>query len=317
MLVQGMSRADKMRKKLKTFQLLIVILVATISVAAQERGQYPIGERGLNPAEQPGEGLTYANIFYWYNTSKFKGPDGEKVPIDFSLDVYADFNVLAYTPKKKFLGATYSASVTVPIQNTPVSIPVIGANLGGTAMGDIYVEPISLGWALKKGKVRAAYGFLAPTGRYNAGATDNTTTDYFGHWLSLGGTYHPDKQKLWQISGSSVWEIHQTKRHEDLKVGNNVSFEYGVGRTFIKNKGKQALQLGVVGYTEFQLVNDSGTAVTPINRGNKDRVNALGGEFGLILPPKKFNLFVRVLPEYGARSRTQGFTVVFGGSKTF
>jgi len=307
----------KIKNHLSILLLLIVVCVTATSVAAQERGQYPVGQRGLNPAEQPGAGITYANYFLLYPTSTFKDRNGRTVPISFNMDLYADFNVLAYTPKKKFLGATYSTSVTIAIQNIPISIPVLGANLGGVGIADTYIEPVSLGWTLPHGKVRTAYGFIAPTGRYNPGATDNTTTDYWGHWFTLGGTYNPDKRKLWQISASSVWEAHQKKRHEDVKVGNNVSFEYGVGRTFIKNEGAQVLQIGVVGYSEFQLTKDTGSGVTSLNLVDKDRVHAIGPEFGVILPAKKFNFLARVLPEYYSRSRTRGVTVVFAIGKTF
>ena len=96
-----------------------------------------------------------------------------------------------------------------------------------------------------------------------------------------------------------------------------MTFEYGVGKTFVKNKGAQLLQFGMIGYSEFQLTNDSGTTLTAFNKGAKDRVHALGAEFGVILPAKKFNFLVRVLPEYAAHSRTQGVTVLVGVSKGF
>lgn len=76
-------------------------------------------------------------------------------------------------------------------------------------------------------------------------------------------------------------------------MGNNVTFEYGVGKTWVKNQGKQLIQFGVVGYSQFQLTADSGADVTPFNAGAKDRVDAVGPEFDLILPPKKFAFFVR------------------------
>ncbi|HSE25475.1 MAG TPA: transporter, partial [Pyrinomonadaceae bacterium] len=80
---------------------------------------------------------------------------------------------------------------------------------------------------------------------------------------------------------------------------------------------KQFIQLGIVGYSEFQLTNDSGTGVTAANLDAKDSVHALGGEFGLILPTKKLNFMVRVLPEYGAHSRTQGVTIAMAIVKSF
>jgi hypothetical protein len=300
--------------KRKIYIVFFVALIAAVSsglAVGQERGQYLAGSRGLNTADQPAPGFTYANLFFVYPTSRFKDRDGNRVPIDFNLNLVGDLNVLAYTPKKKFLGATYSASVAIPFVTSAVTIPRIGADISGGGIGDIYVEPISLGWAMKKGKVRAAYGFYAPTG------VDSTTSDYWGHQITFGGSYNPGKTRLWQINASSAWEIHHKKGHEDITVGNNVTFEYGVGKTFVKNGGKHLYQLGVVGYSGFQLTNDTGTAVPLLSRGVKDRVHAIGPEFGLILPAKKLNLLVRVLPEYEAHGRTQGLTFVFSLGKTF
>ena len=314
-------RCNELSNRMKTYNTLFLIaatiLMLVVFSAAQERGQYVPGFRGLNPADQPGPGVTYANYFTWYPTTKLKDRDGRTAASTFDVDLVADVNVFAYTPKKKILGATYSASVSIPITNMAITLPRLGANVGGAGIGDIYVEPVSLGWTLKKGKVRAAYGFVAPTGRFREGADDNTTSDYWGHQITLGGTYNPDKFKLWQISASSVWELHHKKRHEDVTVGNNVTFEYGVGRTFVRKDGRQLYQFGVAGYAQFQLKNDSGIDVTPVNLREKDRVFALGPEFGIILPTKKMNFLVRVLPEFGARSRTQGVTLFVGFGKTF
>lgn len=300
-----------MKKSISILTFIIISTVFTASGLAQERGQYLAGTRGLNTAEQPAPGITYANLFFVYPTSTFRDRNGAKAPIDFDLNLVGDVNILAYTPKKKFLGATYSASIAIPFVNSAVTIPRIGENTSGGGIGDIYIEPISLGWALKKGKVRAAYGVTAPTG------VDSTTSDYWGHQFTVGGTYNPGKTGLWQINGSSVWEVHHKKINTDVTVGNNVTFEYGVGRTWVKNKGAQLIQFGVVGYSEFQLTNDGGTQVSPLNRNEKDRVHAIGPEFGVILPAKKFSFMVRVLPEYAARSRTSGVTVVASFSKTF
>ena len=80
---------------------------------------------------------------------------------------------------------------------------------------------------------------------------------------------------------------------------------------------KQLIQLGAVGYAEWQLTDDSGSAAPQIPNLGKDRVFALGPEFGVILPASKFNFSVRVLPEFGARSRTQGLTFIVGAGKSF
>ncbi len=298
--------------------LVCVLLMGTLSLPAmaQERGQYIPGTGGLNSGIQAPEGFTYANYFIWYPATKFKDQNGDTAPIDFDLDLLADFNLFVYTTKAKFLGANVGMTLGVPIVNTPISLPNLGVGISPVGLGDIYVEPINLGWKLKKANVKLAYGFVAPTGKFGA-ASDTTTTDYWGHEITFANTIYLDKTKLTQFSFNTNWEIHQKKRHEDVKVGNNMTLEAGVGKLFVQNQGQHLIQLGLVGYAEFQLTKDSGSGVPALTANNKDRVFAIGPEFGVILPKQKFNFMMRVLPEFGARNRTQGVTFVMAIGKSF
>ena len=284
---------------------------------AQERGQYIPGTTGLNSGIQAPEGITYANLFIWYPSTKFKNQNGDTSALNFDLDLLADLNLVAYTTKANFLGANVGMAVAGPIVNTPVSLPNLGANVSPTGIGDIYFEPINLGWKGQRADTKLAYGFIAPTGRFDSVGTDTTTTDFWGHQITLASTIYLEKTKLTQFSFSTNWEFHHKKRHEDVKVGNNMTLEAGVGKIFIKHGGKQLLQFGGVGYAEFQLTNDSGSGVPLLTADNKDRVFAIGPEFGVILPTKKLSFMVRVLPEFGARNRTQGVTVAVGLVKSF
>ena len=297
--------------------VFVSLLIISFPAIAQERGQYIPGTAGLNSGIQAPEGFTYANLFIWYPSTKFKDQNGDTSALNFDLDLLADFNLFAYTTKAKFLGANFGMAVAVPIVNTPISLPNLGANVSPTGIGDIYFEPINLGWKGKKADTKLAYGFIAPTGKFDSVGTDTTTTDYWGHQITLASTIYLEKTKLTQFSFSTNWEFHHKKRHEDVKVGNNMTLEAGVGKIFVKNGGKQLLQFGGVGYAEFQLTNDSGSGVPLLTADNKDRVFALGPEFGVILPAKKFSFMVRVLPEFGARNRTQGVTVAVGVVKSF
>lgn len=296
---------------------VLLLLIISLPAIGQERGQYLPGFGGLNSGLQAPPGATYVNVFYWYPTSTFKDNNGDKAPIDFKLNLIADFNLLAYTTKAKFLGATYGMAVGVPIVSTAIDLRRLNTGASPWGIGDIYVEPVNLGWKLKKADVKVAYGFVAPTGKFDSVGTDTTTTDYWGHQLTFATTAYLDKSKLTQVSVNTNWEFHQKKRHEDIKVGNNMTLEAGVGKIFVKNGGKQLIQFGGVGYAEFQLTEDSGSAVPALTRHNKDRVFAVGAELGVILPVQKFNFLMRVLPEFGARNRTSGVAVVFTVGKTF
>jgi hypothetical protein len=303
--------------KMAAINFAVILLYSSLSFA-QERGQYLPGFTGLNSGVQAPPGFTYANYFFWYPTDRFNNSEGDEVPLNFDLDLIVDFNIVAYTTDVKLLGGTYGMTFAAPILNQSVGLARLSSDVGALGFGDIYVEPINIGWK-RPGvwDVKAAYGFVAPTGKFDEQGKDTTTTDYWGHELTFAATRTLGGPKLYQISVSTNWEFHHGKRHEDVTVGNNMTLEYGVGRTFIKNQGKQLIQVGAVGYAEFQLSNDSGSEVGPLNRGNKDYVFGFGGEFGMIWPASKFNFFVRVIPEFGAHSRTQGFTFVFGAGKSF
>ncbi|MBK6724691.1 MAG: hypothetical protein IPG58_15915 [Acidobacteria bacterium] len=90
------------RLQLLFLSLMAVLLVASVTIA-QERGQYIPGFRGLNPAEMPHAGFSYFNFFYYYPTSTLKDRDGNKANTNFDLDLVADINLFAYTPKKSSL----------------------------------------------------------------------------------------------------------------------------------------------------------------------------------------------------------------------
>lgn len=299
--------------------VLLTALCVFVALPAmgQERGQYLPGFGGLNSGLQAPPGATYVNFFFWYPTSTFKDNNGNKAPINFKLNLIADFNLLAYTTKAKFLGATYGMTVGVPIVSTAIDLRRLNTGISPWGLGDIYVEPVNLGWKLKKADVKVAYGFVAPTGKFDSVGTDTTTTDYWGHEITFATTAYLDKTKLTQFSFNTNWEFHQKKRHSDVKVGNNMTLEAGVGKIFVKNKGQQLIQFGGIGYAEFQLTDDTGTGVPVLTQHNKDRVFALGAELGVIWPVKKLNFLVRVLPEFGAHNRTSGVAVIFAVGKSF
>lgn len=94
---------------------------------------------------------------------------------------------------------------------------------------------------------------------------------------------------------------------------NLFTFEYGIGKML--PVGKQLLQLGLIGYGQWQ-VSDNGGGVLANTRGRYG-VAALGPEVTLIVPRHKLSLTFRYEPELYAASRIQGSTFVFSGALSF
>lgn len=84
----------------------------------------------------------------------------------------------------------------------------------------------------------------------------------------------------------------------------------------------QLLQLGVVGYDQFQVTANGGTVLVggvplPARLIPFYSVHAVGGQINYILPAKNLVFFFKGYGEYRALARVEGHTIVFGGSWTW
>jgi hypothetical protein len=74
---------------------IMLLLIVALPAIGQERGQYIPGTGGLNSGLQPPEGITYANLFTWYPSTKFKDRNGDTLPVDVDIDLLVDINLVA------------------------------------------------------------------------------------------------------------------------------------------------------------------------------------------------------------------------------
>ena len=78
------------------------------------------------------------------------------------------------------------------------------------------------------------------------------------------------------------------------------------------------LQLGVIGYDQWQVSNNGGfiTPNVPASAVPYYSVHAIGFQTNFLLPPKAFSFFFKFEDEYRAFARPEGRTIVFGGTYT-
>ena len=164
----------------------LLMLLGRVTPARAQHGDYILGTGGsLAEAQQPPEGILYQNLwsYYWVSGNNFLqtgpikcGPLGwlclsANVNASGSLDLFIDQNIFwLVTPFKiPLINATYGTLVDVPFAISPASgaasiEPVLTfggfrtshtllgtpqAITGGVtkgSIGDIYFEPINLGW---------------------------------------------------------------------------------------------------------------------------------------------------------------------------
>ena len=318
-----------MRIKAGLTILACVLVFSAVPANGQQKGQYIPGQQGLNAGVLPDPGFTYANLTLNYSADTLKNGNGNSVPLTGSYDIWAVENIFFYVPKFKFLGAKLAFMVVAPtLANGSLTLgslrfPNVALNAGGEGIADTWVQPVTLGWTLKRVDIYAGYAFMAPTGRYSAGASDNVGSGYWGNHFITGTTFYITKNKGTTANLFTDWEFHGSKttaRGTNATPGQTFTTEWGIGQVLpLKKDFTRLLQLGVIGYDQWQVSNNQGLASPniPANVLPYYSVHAIGFQTNFILPVKALNFFFKFEDEYRAFARPEGRTIAFGGSYTF
>ena len=196
------------------------------SASAQNRGVYPLGMSATNSGATPAA-LTYTNLFILYARDESRGADGEARHRRHS--VLMDMNTFAWASRKPILGgARYAASATLPLANNSLSSDATGPVSGGGGFADSYYQPLILGWEKTRVGFKAIYGFLAPTGRFAAGASDNVGSGYWTHVVASGQSIYLTSDKRTAISAFEMYEVHGAQEGTDVRPGD--TFQPGLLR---------------------------------------------------------------------------------------
>jgi hypothetical protein len=96
--------------------------------------------------------------------------------------------------------------------------------------------------------------------------------------------------------------------------GQTYDLEWGLGQMLpVKSN---LMQLGVVGYGQWQTSQDGG-AQLPLLKSSRYAIAAIGPQATFLVPKWNLNLFFRYEPEFGAVARVEGSTITFGGAISF
>ena len=304
------------------------VLMCALPSLAQQKGQWVPGQLGLNAGVIPDPGITYANVALNYSASQLNNASGNSIPgINGTYSFWVDENIFYYVPKHKFLGGYFMPYIALNYANGELVANITGTSLssggGGSGFADMFVQPINFGWHLKRADVIVGYSFTAPTGRFTQGASDNVGSGYWGNNITSGTTFYITKNKGTSANLSTTWEIHGQKSGTNLTPGQAFTMEWGLGQVLpLKKDMTRLLQLGFVGYDQWQVSSNGGTVAVagipvPASRIPFYSVHALGVQANFILPAKNLAAFFKYYDEYHALARPQGRTIVFGFSWTF
>ena len=314
--------------------IALLLLGGSRPIAAQQKPQWMPGQIGLNAGILPSPGTTFANITINYNAGAFNGPNGKAIPVTGTYNVWAVENLFFWVANQKVLGGNLGGYIMFP---TPASgsldaaitnpnFPDLSASEGGAGLADFFVQPVTLGWHLARADLQVMDGLMFPTGRYSPGATNNVGTGYFGNHLQTGTTFYITKDKGTSANLFTDWEVHgvlQGTNNTSKRPGQAFTDEWGLGQVLpLKKDQSRLLQLGVIGYDQWQITDDVGsvslgTLTVDASRLPHYSVHAVGGEVVYIVPAANLTLNFKYEHEYSAHSHTVGNTLVFGGTFTW
>src|SRR6476620_8510276 len=241
--------------------ILAYTLIGFTHAAAQVRGVYPLGISATNSGVTPEPGFSLSSYLAIYTRDKFKGARGEVLATG-EQSVTMDLNTLAWVSKKEMLGgARFSMTATIPVANNSLTNDLTGPVSGGGGLADSYYQPFILGWNKERFAVRAVYGFLAPTGSYKVGANDNVGSGYWTHVLSSGQTFFLTKSKSTSLSTFQMYEWHTTQKGTNIHPGQTMNLDYSLMH-WLPLSEKVRLQLGLVGYNQWQTTDKTGPTIT-------------------------------------------------------
>jgi hypothetical protein len=266
----------------------------------------------------PDPGFTYANQFLFYARDQLRGPDGEVLATGANT-VLMDMSSFVWVTKGKVRalgGARLSFSATIPLANNSLASDAEGAINGGGGLADSYYQPVILAWRAGRIDLRAAYGFLAPTGRFRAGATDNVGSGYWTHTLSAAGTLYLTRSRQTALSVFPIQEFHGRQEGTGIHPGQTLSLDYSMTHS-VPLGGDLRLQAGLAGYSQWQTTDKTGPAITPAQAAAHYAVHSLGLAANVTSPVRRVNVGARYFKEYSSRSTFRGYSVQVVGAVGF
>ena len=287
-------------------------------VEAQSRGVYPLGMTATGSGVTPESGFTYANQLLFYSRDESKGDDGSTLPVSGNNAVIMDMNSFVWVSKRTVLGgARYSMIATLPIAKNQLMSDIHGQLSGGGGFADSYYLPLVLGWNDERVSIRALAGFLAPTGRFTAGASDNVGSGYWTPTLSSGQTVHLTRSQSLILSGFALYEWHTKQEGTATKPGGTINLDYSLVRGFAFAQGARRVQLGLAGYLQRQTTAKTGPEITAEQSQERYAVNAIGLVTNLVFPKQRASVGIKFFNEFANRAAYQGYSFQLSGSVTF
>ena len=252
------------------------------------------------------------------------------VPIKFTgtFNADLDFNVHSATQTlaflwatdKKILGADYGfmvipswgyMSVNVAADATAAGTIQVGSHSrtftagqevkikdDAWGLGDLIVQPLWLEWRGKRNDVAFSYAATLPTGTYDKDNIANVGMGFCSQRLQTAAYFYPFESKTTAFMLTPTWEWNSKKIDANVQPGQTMTIEYGIGQ-YVHPR----VEIGLTGYNQWQITDDSGSAATD---SVKDTISGVGGQILYWAIKEKCSLTAKISKEYAGKDRFEG-----------
>ncbi|MBE2285126.1 MAG: transporter [Prosthecobacter sp.] len=341
-----------LRKQNLLASLLLGMLAFGTHPAQAEIGHFAPALPNIRDFAVPEPGFYGAMLNYWYSADRLNDSGGNKVTTltispgpgpgltltpDIKVDIYALSPMFIWVSDYKIFGAKYAAYIAPSFATSTISASLTtlrerGASVSGRSdfgLGDLFVQPLWLGWTRKHFDFAFGYGFYAPIGRYDTEtvtlpvvgsfqteAADNLGYGFWTNQLQTAATWYPWEDKRMAVAVALTYELHGKKRDFDYTPGSNLTFNWGVSQFLpLTSDQKLLMEIGPTGYSSWQVSDDKGSHAK--NPNVHDSVHAVGGQLGLTYVPWMLSINFRGMYEYASRDRFQGHSFGLNIAKKF
>ena len=313
-----------MKRFLSISILSVLAVLVALPAGAQLNGHNLRGDYGLAAGSQPPPGIWVGLLYPNIDIDTLRDRDGNEISTDFDLDYHAIAPWLWWVSNAKILGGNYSIFVAPVWANSALEAPVLEVDSeSGTGFGDLYIQPIVLGWHKERADYLAGLGVYVPTGRYDVDGDDNIGLGMWTYEAFGGATFYLDEAKTWNFAAALFYETHSSKEGSSQKVGDILTLEGGLGRTFAQG----AINVGIAYFGQWKITEDDlGIAIPdlpfdgPYDLGNRLRdlhnhqIYGVGPEINLPLASKKKlygNVTLRYYWDFVVESNAVSQTFIF------
>jgi hypothetical protein len=189
---------------------IAVLFHASIAAAqVADLGHRLPGGVGLDAGTQPEQGLYVADRVVWFASDRVNDRDGNAVPIaNLDIDAVANAFGVAGTLKLRDVYVYVDAAVAFPLVRLSLNADQPEASVDRLGLGNIYVEPVKLGYRWSHVDAVAGYSFYIPTAQ---GSRSGLGRPQWSHQFSLGGTAFFDDRRRWRVSALASFVLNGKK----------------------------------------------------------------------------------------------------------